>query len=161
MGLDAAHFAARLLSTAPQRPQLVTVLRSFARHPAVLLVSAVFGFVVAVIDTLVLWPVGIPLSLLWEMLSFITNSIPNVGLIVGLTPPALLGLLHGGPDLMLAVIIFYSIINFVIQSIIRPKFVGDDVGLSTTLASLSLRPDRRAHRHATDFATCPRRGAHQ
>ena len=39
---------------------------------------------------------------------------------------------------MLTVIVLYSVINFVIQSIIQPKFVGDAVGLSTTLAFVSL-----------------------
>jgi predicted PurR-regulated permease PerM len=39
---------------------------------------------------------------------------------------------------MLTVIVLYSVINLVIQSIIQPKFVGDAVGLSTTLSFLSL-----------------------
>jgi AI-2 transport protein TqsA len=36
------------------------------------------------------------------------------------------------------VIAVYSVINVVIQSIIQPKYVGDAVGLSTTLTFLSL-----------------------
>lgn len=139
MGLDAGQYPARLLSAATQRPQIVTALRSFAHGTRqYLLVSTVFGFIVAVIDTLVLWALGVPLPLLWGLLAFITNYIPNVGFIIGLVPPALLGLLEGGPDLMLTVIILYSVINFVIQSIIQPKFVGDAVGLSATLSFLSL-----------------------
>jgi hypothetical protein len=39
---------------------------------------------------------------------------------------------------MLWVIVAYSVVNFVIQSIIQPKVVGDAVGLSTTLTFLSL-----------------------
>jgi predicted PurR-regulated permease PerM len=30
------------------------------------------------------------------LLSFITNSIPNIGFVLGLVPPALLALLQGG-----------------------------------------------------------------
>jgi AI-2 transport protein TqsA len=80
----------------------------------------------------------VPLPLLWGLLAFITNYIPNVGFIIGLVPPALLGLLEGGPDLMLTVIILYSIINFVIQSIIQPKIMADAVNISLTLTFLSL-----------------------
>jgi predicted PurR-regulated permease PerM len=139
MGLDAGQYPARLLNAARQRPQIVSALRSFAHGTRqYLLVSTVFGLIVAVIDTLVLWALGVPLPLLWGLLAFITNYIPNVGFIIGLVPPALLGLLEGGPDLMLTVIILYSVINFVIQSIIQPKFVGDAVGLSATLSFLSL-----------------------
>ena len=35
-------------------------------------------------------------------------------------------------------VVAYSVINLVIQSLIRPKFVGDAVGLSVTLTFLSL-----------------------
>jgi AI-2 transport protein TqsA len=36
------------------------------------------------------------------------------------------------------VVIGYSLLNVVIQSVIQPKFVGDAVGLSTSLTFLSL-----------------------
>jgi predicted PurR-regulated permease PerM len=39
---------------------------------------------------------------------------------------------------MIAVIVLYSMVNFVIQSIIQPKIVGDAVGLSATMSFLSL-----------------------
>jgi AI-2 transport protein TqsA len=139
MAADAIEFPDRMFSTAKQRPEVIGALRSFSHGTRqYLLVSTVFGLIVAVIDTLVLWPLGIPLPVTWGLLAFITNYIPNVGFIIGLVPPALLGLLEGGPGLMLAVIVLYSAINLVIQSIIQPKFIGDAVGLSTSLAFLSL-----------------------
>jgi predicted PurR-regulated permease PerM len=39
---------------------------------------------------------------------------------------------------MVLVIVVYSVINFVIQSIIQPKFVGDSVNLATTVTFLSM-----------------------
>ena len=39
---------------------------------------------------------------------------------------------------MLAVIVMYCVVNLVIQSIIQPRYVGNAVGLSTTLTFLSL-----------------------
>ena len=82
--------------------------------------------------------VGVPLPLLWGLLAFITNYIPNVGFIIGLIPPALLALLEGGPQLMVLVIVVYSVINFIIQSVIQPKILADAVNLSLTLTFLSL-----------------------
>ncbi len=79
-----------------------------------------------------------PLPLLWGVLALITNYIPNIGFVLGLIPPALLGLLEGGPKTMLLVIIAYLAINVVVQSFIQPKFLGDAVGLSTTATFLSL-----------------------
>ena len=73
--------------------------------------------------------------MLWGVLSFITNFIPNIGFIIGLVPPALLALLTGGVPEMLVVIAVYCVLNFVIQSLIQPRFVGDSVGLAMTTTS--------------------------
>ncbi|MFF5078074.1 AI-2E family transporter [Actinoplanes sp. NPDC000266] len=139
MCLDTVDFPRRLVSTAGERPEVVGALRSFAQGTRrYLLVSTVFGLIVAVIDIIGLWALGVPLPLLWGLLSFITNYIPNIGFVIGLVPPALLGLLEGGPGLMVAVIVMYCAVNFVIQSVIQPKIVGDAVGLSATVSFLSL-----------------------
>ena len=103
------------------------------------MVTTVFGLIVAVLDTVALSDyIGVPLAITWGLLSFITNYIPNVGFILGLIPPAVLALLEGGPGLMVAVIVVYCVINLILQSVIQPKFVGDAVGLSTSITFLSL-----------------------
>ncbi|GAE69371.1 permease [Cutibacterium acnes JCM 18909] len=38
----------------------------------------------------------------------------------------------------MAVVVSYSVLNFVIQSIIQPKFAGDAVGLTPTMSFVSL-----------------------
>jgi predicted PurR-regulated permease PerM len=80
----------------------------------------------------------VPLPLLWGVLALIANYIPNIGFIIGLLPPAMLALLDGGVKTMLLVIAAYILINVVTQSFIMPKFLGDAVGLSTTMTFLSL-----------------------
>ena len=139
MALDAVGFSSRLARARRERPDIVGALDTFvAGTRSYLLVSTVFGLIVAMIDTAFLWYLGVPLPLLWGLLAFITNYIPNVGFIIGLVPPALLALLEGGPELMVIVIVAYSVIKFVIQSIIQPKFVADAVNLSLSLTFLSL-----------------------
>ena len=39
---------------------------------------------------------------------------------------------------MIAIIVVYCVLNFIIQSVLQPKFVGDAVGLTTTVSFLSL-----------------------
>ncbi|GAA4600528.1 AI-2E family transporter [Actinoplanes octamycinicus] len=139
MCLDAVEFPARLRAVVGERPQVVAALRSFAGGTRrYLVVCTVFGLIVAVFDTLLLWALDVPLPLLWGLLSFITNYIPNIGFVIGVIPPALLGLLQGGPELMITVIVLYCLVNFIIQSVIQPKVVGDAVGLSTTISFLAL-----------------------
>ncbi|MFD3405738.1 AI-2E family transporter [Kribbella sp. NPDC058693] len=139
MGMDANGFTARLTEAAKHRPGIARALTSFARGTTrYLVVSTIFGLIVAVVDVGVLYLLSIPLPWLWGLLAFITNYIPNIGFIIGVVPPALLGLLDNGWTTLLWVIIAYCVINFVFQSIIQPKIVGDAVGMSTTLTFLSL-----------------------
>lgn len=139
MAFDGMSIGRRMEIVDQVRPDIAYALGSFASGTRrYLLVSTVFGLIVAVLDGLALWWLGVPLPLLWAVLSFITNFIPNIGFVVGLVPPALLALLEGGPRLMIWVIVVYCVINFVIQSIIQPKYVGDAVGLSVTVTFLSL-----------------------
>jgi AI-2 transport protein TqsA len=121
------------------RPYMVDALASFARGTMSYLgVSAVFGLIVAVIDTILLYLLGVPGAFVWGVLAFITNFIPNIGFVIGIIPPAIIGLLEGGPSLMLAVIVLYSLVNLVLQSFIQPRYVGEAVGLSTSLTFVSL-----------------------
>ena len=102
------------------------------------LVTTIFGLIVSTLDFGVLLILGVPLPLVWAVLAFITNYIPNVGFIIGLVPPALLALVEKGPATALIVVVAFSVLNFVIQSIIQPKFSGDAVGITPTVSFISL-----------------------
>ncbi|GAB21133.1 hypothetical protein GOPIP_004_00980 [Gordonia polyisoprenivorans NBRC 16320 = JCM 10675] len=139
MAADSVGFGDRMEYLRAERPDIASAFSAFAQATrSYLWVSTLFGLIVAVFDSVALAIIGIPLPILWGLLSFITNYIPNIGFVIGVIPPALLGLLDGGVPTMLVVIVVYSVINVVIQSVIQPKFVGDAVGLSTTLTFVSL-----------------------
>jgi predicted PurR-regulated permease PerM len=139
MVVDASWFPGRLTLAPAGKARVVDAFSAFARGTRrYLVVSTVFGAIVAILDAVALWIIGVPVPLLWGLLAFITNYIPNVGFVIGLIPPAVLGLLEGGWGMALTVIIVYCVINLILQSVIQPKFVGDAVGLSVSLTFLSL-----------------------
>ncbi len=139
MVVDAARFDINLQAIGRERPEVARGLRQFARQTrSYFVISTVFGLIVATLDVVALVALGVPLALVWGILSLITNYIPNVGFVIGLVPPALLGYFEGGWRLALWVIGAYVAINVVIQSVIQPKIVGDALGLSATLTFLSL-----------------------
>ncbi len=139
LSVEAGGVDQRLAAVAADRPQLETALRSFAQGTrSYLVVTAVFGLIVAVLDGGALWIIGVPLPVLWAVLSFLTNFIPNIGFVIGLIPPALLALLTGGVSEMLLVIAVYCVLNFVIQTVIQPRFIGDSVGLAMTTTFVAL-----------------------
>ena len=139
MTMDGGTFPRQLERARAARPLVVDAITEFASGTRrYLAVATVFGLIVAILDTIALYILDVPAPLLWGLLAFITNYIPNVGFVIGLIPPAILALLEGGPSLMLAVIVVYCVLNVVIQTVIQPKVVGDAVGLSTTLSFVSL-----------------------
>jgi AI-2 transport protein TqsA len=139
LGVEVGWAHSRLAEIAADRPKLREALDEFVRRSRrYLLVTTIFGFIVAALDTVALALLGIPLALLWGVLSFVTNYIPNIGFLLGVAPPAVLALLQHGPRRALAVLVFYCVLNFVVQSLIQPRFTGDAAGLSTTTTFLAL-----------------------
>ena len=129
----------RLRATAAVRPRFAQALTSFAQGVRrYWIVATIFGLIVAVLDVIALEIIGVPLALVWGVLAFLTNYIPNIGFVIGLVPPALLALVDQGWVAALWVVIAYSVLNFVIQSIIQPKFTGESVGVTPFISFLSL-----------------------
>jgi AI-2 transport protein TqsA len=138
MAVDAAGLPERLAAVPRVSPGLRSALGEFARSTRrYMVITTLFGFAVAVVDTIALYLLGVPLALLWGLLSFLTNYVPNIGFVLGLVPPTLLALLVGGPGLAVVVVAIYCVANFLLQSVLQPVFVGDAVGLSVTLTFLS------------------------
>ena len=139
LAVDGMLFSDRMAKHWATRGPVLTALGVFARGTRkYFAVATVFGGIVAVLDGAALLILGIPAAGLWALLAFVTNYIPNIGFIIGLIPPAILGFLVGGPTLAIEVIVVYCVLNFIIQSVLQPKFVGEAVGLTTTVSFLSL-----------------------
>jgi AI-2 transport protein TqsA len=139
LSVETSSAGARIRLIAADRPAVGDALTSFAHGTRrYLIVSTVFGLIVAALDTVALALIGVPLAVTWGLLSFVTNYIPSIGFVLGLVPPAVLGLLVGGPQMLVLVIAVYCVLNFVVQSLIQPRFVGDAVGLSVTVTFLAL-----------------------
>nr|WP_276511180.1 AI-2E family transporter [Kineosphaera limosa] len=137
--IDSMSLPKRLEVAGRTHADIVAALTGFAHGVRrYWVVSSVFGAIVAVLDIIALWYLGVPLALVWGMLSFLTNYIPNIGFVIGIIPPTLMALLANDPWTALMVVVAYCVINFVIQSIIQPKFLGDAVGVTATVSLLSL-----------------------
>lgn len=139
MSVDAARYGRAETSFGPEARPALARFRGFATSlRRYYLVGAAFGAIVAVVDGLALWALGVPAPIVWAILAFVTNFIPNIGFVIGLAPPALLALVIGDWPMMLAVIAVYCVINVVLQVLLQPKFISDAVDLSLTLTFFSV-----------------------
>ncbi len=136
---DAATFAANLARVSPAGRRLAEAFQLFARGSRqYLAVATIFGAGVALCDVVALAILDIRYAWLWGLLAFVTNYIPNVGFLIGLLPPTIIALLDHDVETAIAVVVIYTVLNIVLQSVIQPRVVGTTVGLSGTLSFLSL-----------------------
>ncbi len=81
---------------------------------------------------------GVDYALLWALITFLFNYIPNIGSIMASIPPILLALVQIGPWAAFFTGLGYLAINTLIGSIIEPRVMGRGLGLSTLVVFLSL-----------------------
>ena len=81
---------------------------------------------------------GVDYPLLWGMLAFLLNFVPNIGSILAAIPPVLLALVQFGPSGAMWTILGFTLINGIIGNLLEPRFLGQGLGLSTLVVLLSL-----------------------
>lgn len=85
-----------------------------------------------------LWLIGVDFPLLWGLLAFLLNYVPNIGSIIAAIPAVLLAVIQLGWGYAVVVILLYVAINVIIGNVIEPRFMGKGLGLSTLVVLLSL-----------------------
>lgn len=111
------------------------VIQSVNRYIAVkTLVSLATG--VAVLLAL-LW-FDLDYAVLWGLLAFLMNYIPNVGSLLAAVPAVLLAMVQLGLSQGMAVALVYMGINLVVGNIVEPRLMGKGLGLSSLVVVLSL-----------------------
>ncbi len=81
---------------------------------------------------------GVDFALLWGLVAFLFNYIPNLGSILAGIPAVLLSLVQFGIGRTIAVIAGYVVVNFVLGNLVEPWLLGRRLGLSTLVVFLSL-----------------------
>jgi predicted PurR-regulated permease PerM len=76
--------------------------------------------------------------LLWGLLAFLLNYVPNIGSIIAAVPATLLALIQLGPTTALLTVSGYALVNIVLGNMIEPRFMGKGLGLSTLVVFISL-----------------------
>ena len=85
-----------------------------------------------------LWAIGLDYPLLWGVLAFLLNYVPNIGSIIAAVPAVLLAVIQLGWGAAAGVVALYAAVNIVLGNVIEPRFMGRGLGLSTLVVFLSL-----------------------
>lgn len=102
------------------------------------IIKAIISLGTGVLIWLSLTLVGLDFALLWGVIAFVLNFVPNIGSILAAFPAVLLALVQLGPANALVVAAIFGVINTIMGSVVEPKIMGKRLGLSTLTVFLSL-----------------------
>ncbi|WP_205663187.1 AI-2E family transporter [Alteromonas facilis] len=85
-----------------------------------------------------LWILGVDHFLLWAVLAFLLNYIPNIGSIIAAIPAVLMAFVQFGFGVAGLVGLGFIFVNTVMGNVVEPRLMGRGLGLSTLVVFLSL-----------------------
>jgi len=90
--------------------------------------------------TIFLWLIilGVDFPILWGLLAFILNFVPNIGSLLASVPPIIIALIQFGIGKALLTGIGFFAANTIFGSILEVKIFGKGLGLSTLVVFISL-----------------------
>ena len=101
-------------------------------------VKAAMSFGTGATIGLALWLLGIDYALLWGVLAFLLNFIPNIGSFIAAAPPVMLAMLQYGPGRGVLAAGVVIVINMAYSNVIEPRLLGKSFGMSPTFVFASL-----------------------
>ena len=112
-----------------------TVTRDVRQY---LLITATTGLGFAVLVYILMRAVGTDLALVWAVLAFVMNFVPNIGVILSVVPPVILTLLELGWQRTLVILAGFLVLNFIVDNLIKPRFMQSGLDVPPILGLLSL-----------------------
>ena len=141
MLLETSRFPAKIQavfgSSTPRIEHTRMIIDNMRRYMAI---KTATSLLTGVLVTTFLSLLGISYPLLWGLLAFLFNYVPNIGSILAAVPPVVLAVVESESGLGPAAITAtgFVAINCLISVAIEPRYMGQGLGLSTLVVFLSL-----------------------
>jgi len=136
MLMEISQFTSKLSQTNIKGLTTVTEVSNKIKH--YILLKAVTSASTGLIITIMLKFFGIHYAILWGLLAFLLNFIPNIGSIIAAIPAVLMAMVQFDFTMALIITGGYLLVNVMIGSILEPRILGKGLGLSTLIVFLSL-----------------------
>jgi predicted PurR-regulated permease PerM len=81
---------------------------------------------------------GVDFPLLWGLVAFLFNFVPNIGSVIAAVPAVMLALIQLGGIEALVTSLGYALVNVIMGNVIEPRVMGRNLGLSPLVVFLSL-----------------------
>ncbi|MDR1053145.1 MAG: AI-2E family transporter, partial [Planctomycetaceae bacterium] len=101
-------------------------------------IKTIINLLTGLITAIGLWLLGVEYALLWGILMFFLNYIPNIGQIIASVPPILLALLDQGATTAAVVTGWLVVVNTAFGYGVEPRYLEKGLGISSLVVLLSL-----------------------
>jgi predicted PurR-regulated permease PerM len=137
--IEAFNMPAKIAAELKEGNDYVGRLADFAKDlRSYVAITTWVGLVVGVIDTIFFIIMGVPLPLLWGLLSFLLSYIPVIGFWLAAIPPTIIAWLEYGFPTAVVVFLGIVLINAFFDEVVKPKFYGEGLDLAPVMVILSL-----------------------
>ena len=120
------------------RERVVSLEEHFVDMRKYVAITGICGLINGIIALPVLLYFHIDFAITWAVLFVLMNFVPAVGFVFALVPPLLLALVQYGWGTAIFVAIFYSVLNFIVDSVLKPRFMAEGLDLSPLVVIVAL-----------------------
>jgi len=137
--LEATDFPKKLRAALKSPARSLSTIEKFSRSAKrYLVIKTLISAATGLVIWLWLLILGVDYPVLWGMLSFLLNYVPNIGPLIAALPVALLALVQLGVGSAILTVLGFVVVHIVIGNLIEPKLMGKRLSLSTLVVFLSL-----------------------
>jgi len=101
-------------------------------------IKTMTSFLTGVLIWISLAIIGVDYAIIWALIAFLLNYIPNIGSIIAAIPAILFSVVQLGFSGAIWTTIVFVTVNLVIGNVVEPKMMGKGMGLSTFVVFVSL-----------------------
>ena len=137
--LEAAGFSNKIKIAFKNSEKSISNFHTFSENMnKYLSIKTIVSMITGLLIYILLLIVGIDHAVMWGLVAFFLNYIPNIGSIIASIPAIIIAFIQFNFFYSVIVALLYLVVNIVMGSIIEPKYLGKELGISTLIIFLSL-----------------------
>jgi len=114
---------------------LNSIIKNIRHYLTIKTLTSLFTSILIWISLIV---IGVDYAIIWALIAFLLNYIPNFGSIIAAIPAVLFSLIQLGYHGAFLTTVVFITVNMIIGNIVEPKMMGKGLGLSTYVVFVSL-----------------------
>lgn len=136
--VEASSFSRKVLLSGASPRSIETIDRVLACIEKYIALKTWISLATGIVVMLLLMLLDVKYAILWGVVTFLLNFIPNIGPVIAAFPPVLLSMVDSGLGTASLVTLGYIMIKTIIADILEPVFMGRGLSLSMLVVILSL-----------------------